>query len=76
MNDADAHKMAFATLSVLYEFVTTSVPGAFQCFMQFGLAEHIAAGYCVVYCDDIVIFSQSEDPLVHLQHGASTLNQC
>ena len=36
--------------------------------MQFVLAEHIEAGYCVVYCDDIAIFSQSDDPLVHLQH--------
>jgi hypothetical protein len=78
MNDADAHKTAFATPSGLYEFVSapfglTSVPGAFQRFMQFVLAEHIAAGYCVVYCDDIAIFSQSEDPLVHLQHLEAVL---
>jgi len=44
------------------------VPGAFQRFMQYVLAEHITAGYCVVYCDDITIFSQIDDPLVHLQH--------
>jgi hypothetical protein len=78
MNDADAHKTAFATPSGLYEFVSapfglTSVQGAFQRFMQFVLAEHIAAGYCVVYCDDIAIFSQSEDQLVHLQHLEAVL---
>jgi hypothetical protein len=65
---ADTRKTAFATPSGLYEFVSapfglTSVPGAFQRFMQFVLADHIEAGYCVVYCDDIAIFSQSDDPL-------------
>ena len=78
MSDADAHKTAFATPSGLYEFVSapfglTSVPGAFQRFMQFVLADHIAAGYCVVYCDDIAIFSMSEDPMVHLQHVEAVL---
>jgi len=68
MSDADTRKTAFATPSGLYEFVSapfglTSVPGAFQRFMQFVLADHIEAGYCVVYCDDIAIFSQSDDPL-------------
>ena len=38
------------------------------------LAEHIEAGYCVVYCDDIAIFSQSDDPLVHLQHLEAVLS--
>ena len=62
MSDADAHKTAFATHSGLYELVSapfglTSVPVAFQRFMQYVLAEHITAGYCVVYCDDITIFS-------------------
>jgi hypothetical protein len=41
--------------------------------MQFVLAEHIEAGYCVVYCDDIAVFSQSDDPLVHLQHLEAVL---
>ena len=61
-----------------YEFVSapfglTSVLGAFQCFMQFVLADHIAAGYCVVYCDEIAIFSMSDDPMVHLQHVEAVL---
>ena len=78
MSEQDAHKTAFATPSGLYEFVSapfglTSVPGAFQRFMQFVLADHIAAGYCVVYCDDIAIFSMSDDPMVHLQHVEAVL---
>lgn len=78
MSDDAVSKTAFATPSGLYEFVSapfglTSVPGAFQRFMQFVLAEHIEAGYCVVYCDDIAIFSRSDDPLVHLQHIEAVL---
>jgi hypothetical protein len=78
MSDDTMRKTAFASPSGLYEFVSapfglTSVPGAFQRFMQFVLAEHIEAGYCVVYCDDIAIFSQSDDPLVHLQHLEAVL---
>ena len=78
IREEDVHKTAFATPSGLYEFVTapfglTSVPGAFQRFMQFVLAEHIAAGYCCVYCDDIAIFSASDDPLVHLEHVEAVL---
>ena len=78
MSDESVHKTAFATPSGLYEFVSapfglTSVPGAFQRFMQFVLAEHIEAGHCVVYCDDIAIFSKSDDSLVHLQHLEAVL---
>jgi hypothetical protein len=78
MSEDAVRKTAFATSSGLYEFVSapfglTSVQGAFQRFMQFVLAEHIEAGYCVVYCDDIAIFSQSDDPLVHLQHLEAVL---
>ena len=67
-----------ATPSGLYDFVSapfglTSVPGDLQCFMQFVFAEHIEAGYCVVYCDDIAIFSKSDDSLVHLQHLEAVL---
>jgi hypothetical protein len=78
MSDEAVRKTDFATPSGLYEFVSapfglTSVPGAFQRFMQFVLAEHIEAGYCVGYCDDIAIFSQSDDPLVLLQHLEAVL---
>jgi hypothetical protein len=74
----DTRKTTFVTPSGLDEFVSspfglTSVPGAFQRFMQFVLADHIEVGYCVVYCDDIAIFSQSDHPLVHLQHLEAVL---
>ncbi len=60
MSDANMCKTEFVTPSGLYEFVSApfgliSVPGAFQRFMQFVLADHIEAGYCVVYCDDIAV---------------------
>ena len=42
--------------------------------MSFVLREHIQAGYCVVYCDDIAIFSFSDDPLDHLIRLEAVLN--
>ena len=65
------HRWAFTSLLV-HPF-GLQVPGVFQRFMQFVLADHIAAGYCVVYCDDIAIYSLSDDPLVHLQHVEAVL---
>ena len=49
MSDVDMRNTEFATPSGLYEFVSApfgliSVPGAFQRFMQFVLADHIEAG--------------------------------
>ena len=78
IREQDVHKTAFSTPSGLFEFVTapfglTNVPGCFQRFMQHVLAEHIEKGYCVVYCDDVAIFSTDEDPLVHLQHVEAVL---
>ena len=78
IREEDVHKTAFATPSGLFEFVTapfglTNVPGAFQRFMQHVLAEHIEAGYCVVYCDDVAIFSTDADPMVHLRHVEAVL---
>ena len=78
LREEDVHKTAFATPSGLFEFVTapfglTNVPGAFQRFMQHVLAEHIEAGYCVVYCDDVAIFSTDADPMVHLRHVEAVL---
>ena len=78
IREQDVHKTAFSTPSGLFEFVTapfglTNVPGCFQRFMQHVLAEHIEKGYCVVYCDDVAIFSNDADPLVHLQHVEAVL---
>ena len=30
------------------------------------LHDHIAAGYCVRYCDDLLICTESDDPSEHL----------
>ena len=30
------------------------------------LHDHIAAGYCVCYCDDPLIYTESDDPAEHL----------
>jgi hypothetical protein len=78
MSDADAHKSVCYALCPLRVFVSapfglTSVPGALQRFMEFVLADHIAAGYFQVYCDDIAFFSQSDDPLMHLKHLEAVL---
>ena len=79
VREEDIHKTAFVTPSGHYEWVTapfglTATPSAFQRLMSFVLAEHISAGYCVCYCDDVCIFSQSSDPLDHLAKVELVLN--
>ena len=74
----DVHKTAFATPFGLYEWVSapfglTGVPGAFQRFMQFVLHKQIEEGICLVYCDDIAVFTKSDDPLEHLRALESVL---
>ena len=71
MREEDIHKTAFVTPSGHYEWVCapfglSATPSAFQRFMSFVLRDHIKAGYCVVYCDYIAIFSFSDDPREHL----------
>jgi len=34
--------------------------------MNHVLRDHIAGHYCVVYCDDVLIFTNSDDPAEHL----------
>jgi hypothetical protein len=38
----------------------------FQKLIQFVLAEHILGGYCVVYCDNVAVWSKTDDPGDHL----------
>lgn len=71
MREGDIHKTAFVTPNGHYEwtcapFGLSATPSAFQRFMSLVLRDHIQAGYCVVYCDDIAIFSFSDNPLDHL----------
>ena len=78
MREEDIHKTAFVTPSGHYEWVCapfglSATPSAFQRFMSFVLRDHIKAGYCVVYCDDIAIFSFSDDPREHLSRLEAVL---
>ena len=71
IREEDCHKTAFLTPMGQYEYVTapfglSSTPSAFQRLMTFVLADHIRAGYCCVYIDDIVVWSKTDDPLDHL----------
>ena len=71
IRESDCHKTAFVTPTGHYEWVSapfglTATPSAFQRRMDFVLRDHIRAGYCVVYVDDVCIFTQSDDPVDHL----------
>ena len=62
IREADQHKTAFITPHGLYEWVTcpfglSNTPSCFQRLMNNILSEHIEAGYCVVYTDDVAIFT-------------------
>ena len=74
----DRHKTAFVTPDGQYEFVSSpfglsSTPSAFQRLMTHVLHEHIVGGYCVVFCDDICIFTQTEDPIEHMDKVEAVL---
>jgi len=54
-----------------YEWVTcpfdlSNAPSYFQPLTNDILHEHIAAGYCVCYCNDLLICTASDDPAEHL----------
>ena len=61
IREGDQHKTVFTTPGGQYEWVTcpfglTNTPSCFQRLMNHILRDHIAGHYCVVYCDDILIF--------------------
>jgi transposase InsO family protein len=61
----DIPKTAFRTSNGLYEwkvmpFGLANAPAIFQNAMNSILAKHIAKGFCLVYLDDILIFSSCE----------------
>ena len=71
IREGDQHKTAFVTPGGQYEWVTcpfglSNAPGYFQRLMNDILHEHIAAGYCVCYCNDLLICTASDDPAEHL----------
>jgi hypothetical protein len=58
VRESDIHKKAFVTPRGQYEWLTapfglSATPSAFQRLMTMVLEEHIRAGYCCVYLDDV-----------------------
>ena len=71
VRESDIHKTAFVTPRGQYEWLTapfglSATPSAFQRLMTMVLEEHIRAGYCCVYLDDVCIWTKTDDPLEHL----------
>jgi len=71
--DCDQEKTAFSTPFGLFEWARltcplrlANTPGCFQRLMTDVLREHIVAGYCCVYTDNILIFTESDDPAEHM----------
>src|SRR5258708_17828748 len=61
----DEWKTAFRTNEGLFKYLVmpfglTNAPAAFQGFIQWVLHKHLGI-FCVVYLDDILIFSHSQD---------------
>jgi hypothetical protein len=73
VKEGHQHKTAFSVPGLgLFEWIgspfgLSNTQGVFQRLMQSVLRAHIAVGYCLVYCDDIIIFGSSPDPLEHLR---------
>lgn len=70
VKDEDIHKTAFRTHYGLYEFTVlsfglTNAPAGFQTMMNSILAPYLGR-FCVVYLDDILIYSKDEQE--HLRH--------
>ncbi|ESK82587.1 reverse transcriptase-rnase h-integrase, partial [Moniliophthora roreri MCA 2997] len=66
IKDGDQWKAAFKTNRGLFEptvmfFGLSNSPATFQAFMNDILSDFIDEGWCVVYMDDILIFSEGRD---------------
>jgi len=82
IQEGDQHKTAFTTpgaTGAQYEWVTcpfrlTNTPSCFQRLMNHVLFDHIAANYCVVYCDDVLIYTATDDPHEHMAKLTAVLD--
>jgi len=78
IREGDQHKTAFTTPGGQYDWVTcpfslTNTPNCFQRLMNHVLRGHIAGHNCVVYCDDVLIFTNTHDPEEHLHKRNAVL---
>jgi len=68
LQDCDQENTAFSTPFGLFEWVTclfglVNTLGCFKRLMTDVLREHIVPGFCCVYTDGILIFTESDDIL-------------
>jgi putative transposase len=71
LNPSDAEKTAFTTPLGLFEWITMpfglkNAPASFQRMMDEVLHEAVTMGYSMVYMNDIVVFSKTEQE--HVEH--------
>jgi len=74
IREGDQHKTTFTTpgaVGAQYEWVTcpfslTNTLSCFQRLMNHVLFDDIVANYCVVYCDDVLIYTETDDPAEHM----------
>jgi hypothetical protein len=79
LNPTDAEKTAFTTPLGLFEWINMpfglkNAPASFQRMMDDVLHEAVLMGYCMVYMDDIVVFSRTEEE--HIQHVRRVIELC
>ena len=43
-----------------------NTPSCFQRLMNHVLFDHITDNYCVVYCDDVLIYTETDNPAEHM----------
>jgi len=79
IREGDQNKTACVTPGGQYEWVTcpfglSNTPTYFQRRMNDILHHHITAGYCVCYCADLLICTESDDPSEHLVKSTAVLD--
>jgi len=82
IREGDQQKTAFTTpgaAGAQYEWVTcpfglTNTPSCFQRLMNHELFDHIADDYCMVYCDNVLIYTEADDPAEHMAKLSAVLD--
>ena len=82
IREGDQHKTAFTTpgaAGAQYEWVTclfglTNMPRCFQRLTNHVLFDQIAANYCVLYCDSVLICTETDDPAEHMAKLTAVLD--